>query len=126
MVWNDMVGGQIGFALCPCEPGHAETAKRGFMRYLEVVRHHACPHADFPVYSEHQCSGHVPSPSFHAALHCADQLVRIGTRMAAMLERFADIRSPGGYLRALFAKAKVGTFSCGPMIMALVGARKAA
>ncbi len=46
--------------------------------------------------------------------------------VAAMLERFADIRSPGGYLRALTAKAAAGEFSCGPMVMALVGKRTAA
>ena len=41
--------------------------------------------------------------------------------VAAMLERFEDIRSPGGYLRALSSKAAAGEFSCGPMIMALIG-----
>ena len=46
--------------------------------------------------------------------------------VAAMLERFADIRSPGGYLRALTAKAAAGEFSCGPMVMALIGRRSAA
>ena len=46
--------------------------------------------------------------------------------IVAMLERFADIRSPGGYLRALTAKAAEGQFSVGPMVMALVGRRSAA
>lgn len=46
--------------------------------------------------------------------------------VAAMLERFADIRSPGGYLRALTAKAAASEFSCGPMVMALIGRRNAA
>ena len=46
--------------------------------------------------------------------------------VAAMLERFEDIRSPGGYLRALTAKAVAGEFSCGPMVMALIGRRSAA
>lgn len=47
--------------------------------------------------------------------------------VVAMLERFTEIRSPGGYLRALSAKAAEGAFSCGPMIMALMnGGRKAA
>jgi replication initiation protein RepC len=40
--------------------------------------------------------------------------------VVAMLERFGDIRSPGGYLRFLSAKAAIGEFSCGPMIMALM------
>lgn len=39
--------------------------------------------------------------------------------VVAMLERFADIKSPGGYLRSLSAKASLGQFSCGPMLVAL-------
>lgn len=46
--------------------------------------------------------------------------------VAAMLERFADIRSPGGYLRALTSKAAAGEFSCGPMVMALMSRKNAA
>ena len=46
--------------------------------------------------------------------------------VVAMLERFADIRSPGGYLRALTSKAAAGEFSCGPMVMALMSRRTAA
>ena len=46
--------------------------------------------------------------------------------VSAMLERFEDIRSPGGYLRVLTAKAVAGEFSCGPMVMALIGRRSAA
>lgn len=46
--------------------------------------------------------------------------------LVAMLERFADIRSPGGYLRALTSKAVAGEFSCGPMVMALMSRRTAA
>ena len=40
--------------------------------------------------------------------------------VAAMLERIKEIRSPGGYLRALTAKAAAGRFSSGPMVMALM------
>ena len=40
--------------------------------------------------------------------------------LAAMLERFSDIRSPGGYLRSLTQKAAEGVFSTGPMVMALL------
>jgi len=43
----------------------------------------------------------------------------------AMLERFSDIKSPGGYLRALTRKAQDDGFSCGPMIMALMTNRAA-
>ncbi len=41
--------------------------------------------------------------------------------VVAILERFAEIRSPGGYLRALTSKSAAGEFSCGPMVMALIG-----
>lgn len=40
--------------------------------------------------------------------------------LTAMLERFSEIKSPGGYLRNLVARAQSGTFSPGPMIMALM------
>ena len=40
--------------------------------------------------------------------------------MAAMLERFEEIRNHGGYLRHLSAKASIGAFSSGPMVMALL------
>ncbi|MEX0284116.1 MAG: plasmid replication protein RepC, partial [Paracoccaceae bacterium] len=40
--------------------------------------------------------------------------------VVAMLERFGEIKSPGGYLRALTDKAALGAFSCGPMIVALM------
>lgn len=40
--------------------------------------------------------------------------------LAAILQRFAEIRSPGGYLRSLAAKASEGEFSSAPMIMALL------
>lgn len=46
--------------------------------------------------------------------------------VVAMLERFAEIKSPGGYLRALTSKAAAGEFSCGPMVMALMARRNAA
>ena len=45
--------------------------------------------------------------------------------VVAMLERFAEIRSPGGYLRALSAKYLVGKFSCGSMVMASSSRRRA-
>jgi replication initiation protein RepC len=46
--------------------------------------------------------------------------------VAAILQRFEEIRSPGGYLRALTTKAAAGEFSCGPMVMALIGRRSVA
>lgn len=41
----------------------------------------------------------------------------------AMLQRTTEIRNPGGYLRALTDKAAGGSFSPGPMIMALMQTR---
>ncbi|EEE34985.1 replication protein C [Rhodobacteraceae bacterium KLH11] len=40
--------------------------------------------------------------------------------VACILQRFAEINSPGGYLRSLAGKAALGAFSPGPMVMALL------
>ncbi|MGR3622424.1 plasmid replication protein RepC [Pseudophaeobacter sp.] len=40
--------------------------------------------------------------------------------LVALLERFSEIKSPGGYMRSLSKKAVNGAFSSGPMIMALI------
>lgn len=40
--------------------------------------------------------------------------------VVGILQRASEIRSPGGYLRALTSKAEEGAFSPGPMIMALL------
>jgi replication initiation protein RepC len=50
------------------------------------------------------------------AMGDADAAVTI----AAILQRAEEIKSPGGYLRGLTAKAAAGQFSTGPMIMALM------
>jgi replication initiation protein RepC len=39
--------------------------------------------------------------------------------VAAILQRSEEIKSPGGYLRGLTAKARGGTYSIGPQVMAL-------
>ena len=44
--------------------------------------------------------------------------------VAAILQRGEAINSAGGYLRDLTEKAREGRFSPGPMLMALIGARK--
>jgi replication initiation protein RepC len=46
------------------------------------------------------------------------------TVVAAILQRASSIASAGGYLRDLTRKAEAGQFSLGPMLMALIGARK--
>ena len=43
--------------------------------------------------------------------------------LACILQRFADIKNPGGYLRSLSAKAALGRFSTGPMVMALLNTK---
>lgn len=45
--------------------------------------------------------------------------------LAAILQRAAQIHRPGGYLRALSARAAAGAFSPGPMVMALLRAEDA-
>lgn len=40
--------------------------------------------------------------------------------LAAMLQRGGTIHSPGGYLRSLTEKARLGAFTPAPMIMALL------
>ncbi|WP_442771907.1 plasmid replication protein RepC [Paenirhodobacter enshiensis] len=40
--------------------------------------------------------------------------------MAALLQRIESVRNPGGYLRHLTAQARLGQFTPGPMIMALL------
>ncbi|MGY9047128.1 hypothetical protein P775_21245 [Puniceibacterium antarcticum] len=57
---------------------------------------------------------------------CAMGPEQASIALAAMLERFTEIRSPGGYLRALAKKALAGEFSSTPMVMALIGRRNAA
>jgi replication initiation protein RepC len=39
--------------------------------------------------------------------------------IAAILQRAEEIKSPGGYLRGLTAKARTGSYSVGPVVMAL-------
>jgi replication initiation protein RepC len=45
--------------------------------------------------------------------------------VGCMLERFVEIRNPSGYLRELTRKARMGRFSCGPMVLALAKERVA-
>ena len=43
--------------------------------------------------------------------------------VTCILQRFAEIKNPGGYLRSLSVKATLGGFSTGPMVMALLNAK---
>lgn len=43
--------------------------------------------------------------------------------IAAILQRAEEIKSPGGYLRGLTAKARNGSYSIGPIVMALLRRR---
>jgi len=60
----------------------------------------------------------INQSTWEEAQRCMGQL-QASVVIAAMLERFSKIRSPGAYLRTLSAKAKSSKFSCVPMITAL-------
>ncbi len=45
--------------------------------------------------------------------------------IAAILQRGEEIKSAGGYLRVLTAKARAGEFSLGPVLMALLRGKAA-
>ncbi|MCD7109528.1 replication protein C domain-containing protein [Rhizobium sp. DKSPLA3] len=59
------------------------------------------------------------SPSAWAAARAAMGPIAAAIVLAAILQRSSAIRSPGGYLRDLTAKAEQGRFSIGPMLKAL-------
>ena len=46
--------------------------------------------------------------------------------VASILQKGEEIKSAGGYLRALTAKARAGEFSVGPVLMALLRGKLAA
>jgi len=50
--------------------------------------------------------------------------VQAAVVVAAILQRGSAINSAGGYIRGLTRKAEAGEFSLGPMLMALISARK--
>lgn len=50
--------------------------------------------------------------------------VQASAVLAAILQRGSAIKSPGGYLRGLTCKAERGSFSIGPMLMALESAAR--
>ncbi len=52
--------------------------------------------------------------------------VNASITIAAILERLEEIRSPGGYLRALTDRAEIGQYSVLPVIKALQGQRRTA
>jgi replication initiation protein RepC len=66
------------------------------------------------------------SPSAWEAAQAAMGERQAAIVVAAILQRGAAIASAGGYLRGLTRKAEAGQFSIGPMLMALIGARKRA
>ncbi len=45
--------------------------------------------------------------------------------LAAILQRSEEIKSAGGYLRVVTAKARAGEFSLGPVLMALLRGKAA-
>ena len=63
------------------------------------------------------------SPDAWAAAREAFGLVEASVLIAAILQKGDAVRFPGGYLRALTAQKLAGTFSLGPVLMALVNTR---
>ena len=98
----------IGLALAAC-PQIQTYAEDRIRHWYELVRA-----AD----TVRPMMGISPSAWEEAKRHMGPEEAAVV--VAAMLERFADIHSPGGYLRSLTAKAAEGAFSCGPMVMALM------
>ena len=64
------------------------------------------------------------SPSAWAAAQSEMGEIPAAIVVAAILQKGAGITSAGGYLRELTRKAREGQFSVGPMLMALISARK--
>ena len=52
--------------------------------------------------------------------------LRAAIVVACILQKSETVRSAGGYLRELTRKAEAGEFSMGPMVMALLGAKRKA
>ena len=72
-------------------------------------------------------AAHDIVPAMGISKDCYDEAVKWLGRaqasivVAAILQRFDTIRSPGAYLRHLIKQAAAQKFTCGPMIMALLG-----
>jgi replication initiation protein RepC len=64
------------------------------------------------------------SPSAWEEAQAAIGEVQAAVVVAAILQKGAAVNSAGGYLRELTRKAAAGEFSLGPMLMALIAARK--
>jgi replication initiation protein RepC len=66
------------------------------------------------------------SPSAWAEAQGAMGSEQASVVIAVLLERYPEIRSPGGYLRALSAQAARGAFCCASMVRALAARDRAA
>ena len=64
------------------------------------------------------------SPSAWEAAQAAMGEIPAAIVVAAILQKGAAVASAGGYLRELTRKAEAGEFTIGPMLMALIGAKK--
>lgn len=108
------VGFPLGLILKAC-PDIAMYARHGISSWTELVATAGVVRSSLGV---------SPSAWEDAvdAMGEADAAVTI----AAILQRSAEINSPGGYLRGLTAKARSGNYSIGPQIMALWRKQKSA
>ncbi|NBZ89384.1 plasmid replication protein RepC [Stagnihabitans tardus] len=64
----------------------------------------------------------IPRPVWDEAIRTMGQNTA-SVVLAAILQRFSSIRSPGAYLRSLCAKAAASKFSCIPLVASLLAAR---
>jgi replication initiation protein RepC len=108
------VGFPLGLILKAC-PDIAMYARHGISSWTELIATAGVVRSSLGV---------SPSAWEDAvdAMGEADAAVTI----AAILQRSAEINSPGGYLRGLTAKARAGNYSIGPQIMALWRKQKSA
>ncbi len=93
-----------------CCPQIADYAKNGIHSWRDVVDTTALVRSMLGV-----------SPDAWKQACAAMGDIAAAVTLAAILERAADIRSPGGYLRDLTRKAEAGRFSLQPMLKALGG-----
>ena len=102
----------LGMVLDAC-PNLAEYSRGGIANWRDFVATAAVVRSMLGV-----------SPSAWEEARAAMGDIPAAIVVAAILQRGEAIASAGGYLRNLTAKAEVGEFSIGPMLMALIGARR--
>ncbi len=102
----------LGMVLDAC-PDIADYAKGGISHWRDLLAAASVARAALGI-----------SPSACEAAQAAMGEIPAAIVVAAILQKGAAIASAGGYLRDLTRKAETGEFTIGPMLMALISARK--